>query len=877
MIEDSQAKGIDHPDFRVKNQIASGGMGAVLEVEEATTLRPVALKVMHPAAMESAGARQRFLQEARILGRLEHPNIVPIHVLKRDADGKPFYTMKKVQGRDLQQILSAIRKGDRDTAKQFPLARLLQVLQRVCEAVGYAHSKGVVHRDLKPANIMVGEFGEVLVMDWGLAKIIDEEEAAGTPSGRSEGSALQDGSQSASLTMEGLTVGTPQFMAPEQADGRLNDINERTDTWALGGILYAILTLHPPFTGANAEELLTRVRAGEFASATLFQSARTIPDTIKTRRGFKLIHCPGHRIPPAIAAIVKKALTVDANERYASAHTFQQDIEAWQNGFATSAEKAGFAKQLGLLIWRHKLVTLGLLVTLLLGIGFGVRVHESAQRREIALSELRSSIPLLAADVDELLSAGDYEAAQERLDQCVRLLPDNASFHLQKGLLYQSARDFSQAIDAFQRAINLDPDSSKAVNELDFTTRLRDSTKNDDELFEELSNHLVVGKRFAELSALSLVREKKKQAQKGQLEKWKKQMTAQGGSSQLAASLEWDEHRDLRLEISDPKLTSIEFLKGIPLNSLEIEAEKLLSLDPLAGMPLTSIHLTTPAAIDLTPLKDMKLRTVTIRRCRARDFDVFAGMPIESIELEAYNLRHVKFLSDSVVTQAIFKRCRLLTDLKSLAGKPIRKLNLSGTAVMDLSFAEGMPLRELDLTDTDVADLAPLKGIKLEELSIRESKVSDLSPLEGAPLRDLTIAATKVSDLSPIADAELRRLEMWGTRVTDLGPLNGQPLRSLTASGTRIRDLRPLSGGPIRTLMIQGCNELKNLNGLETCMELEFIAVPSQKLILDPIRNLPKLKKLSFGAPPDYDWGRVIPIEQYWPVYDKWRRAQRFR
>jgi len=876
VISESQAKSIDHPDFRVKEQIASGGMGAVLEVEEATTLRPVALKVMHPAAMESKGARQRFLLEARILGRLEHPNIVPIHVLKRDAEGKPFYTMKKVQGRDLHQILSAIRNGDRDTAKQFPLGRLLQVLQRVCDAVGYTHSKGIVHRDLKPANIMVGEFGEVLVMDWGLAKIIGEEEARREPAGRISPESMEDISKSASLTMEGLTVGTPQFMAPEQADGRLADIDERTDTWALGGILYSILTLHPPFKGQNAAELLSKVRAGDFASATLFNRARTASSVTKVRRGFKLIHCPGHRIPPALNAIAKKALTTTRSERYPSANAFREDIAAWQNGFATSAEKAGLPKQLGLLIWRNKLVTLGILTILLLAGGFGLRVAESAQRREAAFNELRASIPLLAADVDELLSTGDFESAQERLDQCIKLIPDDASFHFKKGLLFQSALRFPEAITSFDRTLELAPAHPDANTELKFTRQLRDSDKTPEKLFTKLTDHLVRAKRFAELNALTMAREQEKRAQRRQMDDWRKTLTAKGAPPPVVASLALDDNEHLSLEIDDDKLTDIEFLKGIPLNSIRIAAEKLLSLDPLVGMPLTSIHLTTPAAIDLSPLKDMKLRSVTLRKSRARKFDAFAGMPIESIELEAHNLRNLNFLSAGVVTQAIFKGCSRLSDLTALAGKPIVELDLSRTAVKDLEFTKDMPLRELDLSSTEVSDLAPLQGIALEKLDLKETKVTDLSPLKGAPLRNLSIAATKVADLSPIANAKLTRLEMWGSRVTDLTPVTGQPLRTLTASGTKIRDLAPLTNSPVRTLMLQGCSELKSLRGLESCNELTFLAIPNSKLILDPIRHLPNLKRLSFGPPPGFNWDKVIPIEEYWPVYDKWRRTKRF-
>ena len=386
MSVDEHGNSIEHPDFRVKEHLASGGMGAVLEVEEATTLRPVALKVMHPNAMQSDEAQRRFMLEAQVMARLEHPNIVPMHVLKRDAEGKPFYTMKKVVGRDLQQIISAIRKGNLRTAEDFPLARLLQIFQKICDAIGYAHSKGVVHRDLKPANVMVGEFGEVLVMDWGLAKIIGQDEDEPSIAESTDITTELSESQlansdlldvGAGLTMDGALMGTPQFMAPEQAEGRVNEIDGRTDVWALGGILYAILTLHPPITGKSLEELLSKVRTGEIAPPTVFNSSRAAAKQVRVDPNFKLLHCPSLKIPAALSAIVKQAMQVEPDHRYPTAEDLREDVEAWQNGYATAAERAGMFKELALLLWRHKLAAIGACLIIALAVGFGLRVRDS--------------------------------------------------------------------------------------------------------------------------------------------------------------------------------------------------------------------------------------------------------------------------------------------------------------------------------------------------------------------------------------------------------------------------------------------------------------------------------------------------------------------
>lgn len=163
--------------YRPGREIARGGMGAVMEAQEHKLGRSVAMKVLLQRDASEAN-KQRFLQEARVLGQLAHPNIVPIHDLGTDGWGRLFYTMKLVQGDTLHEVLGRLREGDAATLAKYPLTHLLTVFQKVCDAMAFAHARGVLHRDLKPQNIMVGEFGEVLVMDWGLAKILPGSPAA---------------------------------------------------------------------------------------------------------------------------------------------------------------------------------------------------------------------------------------------------------------------------------------------------------------------------------------------------------------------------------------------------------------------------------------------------------------------------------------------------------------------------------------------------------------------------------------------------------------------------------------------------------------------------------------------------------------------------
>jgi serine/threonine protein kinase len=906
MSFDEHGNSIEHPDFRVKEHLASGGMGAVLEVEEATTLRPVALKVMHPNALQSEEARGRFMLEAQVMARLEHPNIVPMHVLKKDAEGKPFYTMKKVVGRDLQQIIAAIRKGHIRTAEDFPLARLLQIFQKICDAIGYAHSKGVVHRDLKPANVMVGEFGEVLVMDWGLAKIIGQDEVEPSIEDSTDITAELSESQlansdlldvGAGLTMDGALMGTPQYMAPEQAEGRVNEIDGRTDVWALGGILYSILTLHPPITGKSLQELLSKVRTGEIVSPTVFNSSRAVGKKLSVNPDFKLLHCPSLRIPSPLAAIVQQAMQVEPDHRYPTAEDLREDVEAWQNGYATAAEGAGLFKELGLLVWRHKLATVGACLIIALALGFGLRVRDSQLQAENALVELRSSIPLFIANIDDLVAAGDYEAAHERLDQCLKLIPDRSSFYVQKGQLYQSSLDFKAALEQFAKALEIEPDNDEAMDELTFTKKFPQASSLDKRELQQLAERLVEAKRFAELTKINTAIQQFDQKRAGQLNDWRQQMIANGATEEMAQELKLVP--ELNLGLLKGNVTSLEFLKGIPLEFFHLKTTSAIDLKPLVGMPLKVLRLRTPALTDLTPLKGMQLRDFTLWQGRVGDFSVLAGMPLEAVSIETHNLTSIDFLADAPLTRVSLVRNQALADFTPLQGKKITDLNIYGTGATDLEFARGMPLKKVNIERTEIASLAALTGAPLEWLDMAFTQVTNLAPLKGAPLGRLSLNKL-VSDLSPIAGAPLSYLWAQGnmqlhdltplktaklqflavspSSVSDLRPLSGQPIENLRLANTRVADLRPLAGMPLVELHVQNCKSLGNLTGLETCEQLKYIILPNRQLNLDPIRKLPRLKKLRYGQPPQGSgWDDVPPVEEYWPAYDKWRRTRRFK
>jgi serine/threonine protein kinase/WD40 repeat protein len=296
--------------YERKEEIGRGGMGRVVLVRDTHLGRDVALKELlsqgSPEEGVSVGSATRFLREARITGQLEHPGIVPVHELGQRADGTIYYTMKRIRGRSLASALA-----DAKTLKE--RLALMRTFRDVCEAMAYAHSRGVVHRDLKPDNIMVGEFGDTLVVDWGLAKVKGERDPA-QPTKRKHRASLV-ANESEGQTIDGAAMGTPSYMSPEQARGDVLAIDERTDVWGLGAILFEILTGRPPYVGKTTLEVLARVTD---------EPPPRVRDV-----------CP--EAPPELAAIADRSLMRDPSSRYPGAAEIAKEINAFQDGRIVSA------------------------------------------------------------------------------------------------------------------------------------------------------------------------------------------------------------------------------------------------------------------------------------------------------------------------------------------------------------------------------------------------------------------------------------------------------------------------------------------------------------------------------------------------------------
>jgi eukaryotic-like serine/threonine-protein kinase len=295
--------------FRILRPWREGGLGKVSIAQDEELHRVVALKEIKPEHCDDKRTRERFVLEAEITGALEHPGIVPIYGLGHYPDGRPYYAMRFVRGDSLEALIErfhdpyqAEQEGQGKRSLEF--RKMLGRFIDVCNAVDYAHSRGVLHRDLKPGNVMLGKYGETLIVDWGLAKLLGKED----PVGPGEETPVQASSENGrDPTRMGMLVGTPGFMSPEQAAGRLDLVGPGSDVYSLGATLYCLLVGKDPFQEKDLGKLLERVQQGRFSRPSAVNKAT----------------------PPGLEAICLKAMSVAPDARYASARLLADDIERW--------------------------------------------------------------------------------------------------------------------------------------------------------------------------------------------------------------------------------------------------------------------------------------------------------------------------------------------------------------------------------------------------------------------------------------------------------------------------------------------------------------------------------------------------------------------
>ena len=375
--------------FRVLRSHARGGLGAVFVAVDTELNREVAVKQILDHHADDPVSRARFVVEAEVTGGLEHPGIVPVYSLGADDGGRPYYAMRFIRGDSLKEVIERFHADPElkvDAGRRsLQLRKLLRRFTDVCNAIEYAHNRGVLHRDIKPGNIIVGHYGETLVVDWGLAKLLARVDDPALPSGEE----ALDVSQAlgSTETLPGSTLGTPAYMSPEQAAGHIERLGPWSDVYSLGATLYSLLTGKPPFEGNDVAAILESVRKGDFIA-------------------------PRH-LDPSIAkgleAVCLKAMAFLPEHRYASSRALADDIELWLADEPVAAYRERPVERLGRWLRRHRTWTLaaaaGLIGISLAAIVGATLIEGGRRREEIARKEAETNFVMAQNAVKDYLTS----------------------------------------------------------------------------------------------------------------------------------------------------------------------------------------------------------------------------------------------------------------------------------------------------------------------------------------------------------------------------------------------------------------------------------------------------------------------------------------
>jgi serine/threonine protein kinase len=771
--------------YRLDGEIARGGMGAILKGRDTDLGRDLAIKVLLDAHKDKPEVVQRFIEEAQIGGQLQHPGIAPIYELGQFADRRPFFAMKLVRGETLSKLLA-----DRTEAAQ-ERGKFIGIFEQICQTMAYAHSRGVIHRDLKPANIMVGAFGEVQVMDWGLAKVLgsggvaDEKMSQHMQPGQSLIQTLRNrvGSDApgavgshGSQTQMGSVMGTPAYMPPEQALGEIDNLDERADVFGLGAILCEILTRQPPYVGDDGSEVFRMARRGK------------LDDCLA-----RLDACGADA---ELIALAKHCLELEPNNRPRDAGILAARVSGYLESVEAKLRETELAKvdaqvRAEELRRRQRLtfaagaaVAASLVVGITASLWQANRAEHEAQRARsaqqqavAAFDELRASAPAFAEQARALTSRERFDEALEKLDYAVKLRPDAAEYLVSKGDLLQCQFKLTEAAALYRQALRLQPGLARAESSAKLCDELLAAKPNADgkltrESLAKLHLAMLTQQRpAAELMPVArLLGEQKK-------------LLVQYWLARL---------KDLPVSAERPLKDRLTVREDGQL-ALDLSETKVLDLAPLADAPLAALNLSRCGGesepIDLTPLRNLKLIELEIRETNVEDLAPLSAM---------------------------------------------------------------LTLERLDVTGTKVADLAPIANLRLKSLNFRGCPVYDLTPIKNMPLEEISLRDTRVTSLAPLVGMPIKSIELANAPLVNFSALAQLPLERCYCHSVQISDLAVLRGRPLKELVLWNCHQARNFAALKDIETLELLVVPASYrtmpeddyAAIGKLRNLPRLRQM---------------------------------
>ena len=888
-----------------RKSIGRGGMKMVIQVKDRDTMRDIAMAVFPDAANRPASDSRRFIDEARITASLEHPNIVPVHDIGIDATGAPYFTMKLLRGETLASVLKKLGAGDPEYRELYPLGTLLRIFNKVCDAVAFSHSKGVIHLDLKPENIQIGDFGEVLLMDFGLAKVISKADE----DVMNEAPGMKTQSYIPGVTIDGVTKGTPGYMAPEQAAGKNSLKDFRTDVYSLGAILYSIATCENPLTERN-------------------DMKQMMIDTVKGRIIPPRERTPERLIPGALDAVIRKAMSVHPQNRYQSVKELRDEIRAFLNGFATQAEKAGLAKQLLLFIRRNKITfpAIAVSIFLLLGITF-YGIQESVKRKagwvELYTDDFTDKVINTTSSVF-YNSSLYYKVPKWELSEKGMLMRSGDWFFLDRMNMGAGERVVLKFIP--QEGASLRVALHTKVEPLNYS-------------WENPAGYTVVLSGFG--GSMDVIYKNKKKGVGAVL--------ASGNTGIVPGKLNTviierdNEHFSVRvneekpLETTDlfPLATENEGAFGlrsegeITLQSIELsrmvmpeKASPLIAGDVLlqrnyyedaieqymliaenySSGPIADAALAKAYVAAATYLNDPETRDRIRRNIKAKlasrmdkyvyrqqiletdaliswknnDFvsaflaveQLFVLNPRSEIMIKILQLPHKKLpaaiadkMLDLIARNTTLARLDLsgfgLTSLKKLKPMGLRYLDCSGNELTSLEGLERMPLEVLNCSDNRISSFEPIRYIVIKTIICRNNLINSLEPVNMSRLTTLDISYNKMTAIDISSANELQSLAIRGNKISSLTPLYGMRLRLLDAGENLISNLEPLKDMPLETLfldrsLVSDLTPLRNMKlqslGLFQCTQLKDVS---------PLFAMESLQFLSLPPSP----GNILPLQ----------------
>jgi len=853
--------------YIVKGLIGKGGMGEVLLCVDRDIRRSVAIKKILPHAAADPNRRARFVEEIQVTGQLEHPNIVPVYELGRDAGGDIYYAMKLVKGKSLADLLKQVKASESSRvegtnepgnaeSKSFEplsLSELLHVFLKVCDGIAFAHSKGVIHRDLKPENIMVGDFGEVLVMDWGLAKVRGREDIRAGDLVTSERVEKQIG-----MTMEGATVGTPAYMPPEQAEGKLDQIDQRSDVYSLGAILYEILTLERAIEAPSPLAALIKVVDGDI-----------VPPHVRA---------PNRQIPRELSAIAMKCLSKKREDRYQSVGNLQKDIRLFMEGRSVSAAPDTLLQGTVKLIKRNKALfgTIGAAAGVLIAIGVfsflrvmsernaallakqraeqNERVAASAKReaeqaKEEVVRNARLASERFSKQALRMVDEGRMKEAELRADDAVQVCPQAPYGLYALGMLAQAQDKHDKAVEYFREALKRDPkheDSKLAMSRsLQLLGQLAKLEDENEALQEDKLTYKDATVMPDDLDKIDRLVDltKKKDTHKETIAStdWRALLKY---ADTLLALAKYEEAR----EAYDDALVRMTRDHADPLSMDDAKRRRDAALikamcsgwyaerDKLKGDKKASAVISKIAECTWTISGPQYYQVGSEKRLCVDDWKY----EVTQDRIVSMSLVDTSYARDSVtqfldplkgldLTSLKLKKCKLLWDLSPLKGMPLRKLSIEGSPMItDISPLKGAPLEELVLTPTKVSDLSPLKDMPLQLLELSGENIKDISPLKGMPLKKLTLTSPKLEDVSALKGMPLESLTLNCENLADISALSGLPLKSLSIASAKLTSIVPLKGLRLETLSLSG-NSIRGFEVLEG-MPIKILGIHCEAL-----------------------------------------------